>query len=135
MKRRTLPARKSGAAALAVLLLAGCGSGATTSHTGTGHAGSSAGSGSPDHDVVVEVRVQDAKVNPNGERVSARVGHPVTIRVTADRPGELHVHSTPERELRYGTGKTTLKVTIDRPGVVDVEDHIAEVVVVQLEVS
>jgi hypothetical protein len=59
----------------------------------------------------------------------------VTINVTANRDGEMHVHSTPEQELKYHAGKTTLSVTIDKPGIVDIEDHIAEVVVVQLEVS
>jgi hypothetical protein len=32
-------------------------------------------------------------------------------------------------------GKTKLEVTIKTPGVVDVEDHVADVVIVQLQVS
>jgi hypothetical protein len=55
--------------------------------------------------------------------------------VTADREGEMHVHSTPEQELQYGVGKTILTVTIERPGIVEIEDHVADVVVVQLQVS
>ena len=84
---------------------------------------------------VVNVKVQGDKVTPNGERIKAKLGEPVLINVTANRAGELHVHSTPEQELEYHAGKTALRVTIDKPGIVDIEDHIAEVVVVQLEVS
>ena len=74
-------------------------------------------------------------MTPNGERVAVDAGQPIEIVVKADAPGELHVHSTPEQELAYGTGTTTLKLTLDEPGVVDVESHHLEVVIVQLEVS
>jgi hypothetical protein len=79
--------------------------------------------------------VRGDTVTPNGARIAAKVGQAVIIHVTSDRSGELHVHSTPEKELKYGPGKTTLKVTIDKPGVVDIEDHVADVVVAQVEVS
>jgi hypothetical protein len=72
---------------------------------------------------------------PNGDRVEAHVGEPVTLHITSDRAGELHVHSEPEQHIEYDAGETTAQVTIDRPGVVDVEDHNADVVVVQLQVS
>ncbi len=84
---------------------------------------------------VVDVTIKGDSVTPNGDRVDVEVGEPVTINVTSDREGELHVHSTPEQELEYGVGKTTLELTVDTPGVVDVEDHVADVVVVQLQVS
>jgi uncharacterized cupredoxin-like copper-binding protein len=74
-------------------------------------------------------------VTPKGERVEVKSGEPVELVVKADKPGELHVHSTPEKELKYGAGTTTLTLTIDQPGVVDVESHDLDVVVVQLEVS
>ena len=35
----------------------------------------------------------------------------------------------------HGVGKTTLQVTVSTPGVIDIEDHVADVVVVQLQVS
>jgi plastocyanin len=122
------------AALFPALLVAGCGSSnaAKGSNTADSSASSSAGaSASP----VVNVTVQGDKVTPNGDRVTAKVGQPVTLHVTSDRAGELHVHSSPEQELKYQAGKTTLKVTINTPGVIDIEDHVADVVVVQLQVS
>jgi hypothetical protein len=85
--------------------------------------------------VTVDVTISGDKVTPNGDRVEAHVGEPVTLHITSDRAGELHVHSDPEQEIEYGKGETTTQVTVDMPGVIDVEDHIADVVVVQLEVS
>lgn len=83
----------------------------------------------------IEVTIEGDKLTPSGERVKATVGEPVAIHVTSDRAGELHVHSTPEQELQYDKGETDLSFTVDTPGVIDVEDHVAEVVIVQLEVS
>ena len=74
-------------------------------------------------------------MTPNGERVEVEVGQEIELVVTADEPGEIHVHSTPEQELAYGDGTTTLDDRrIDKPGVVDVESHDLEQVIVQLEV-
>ncbi len=67
-------------------------------------------------------------------RVEGKVGEPVTVEITADKAGELHVHSTPEQEIEFGTGTTTHEVTIESPGVVEVESHDPDTVVVQLEV-
>ena len=117
------------AAVLTVLLcalpLAGCGEDDT---------GSAPASGGGDT-ATVEITFSDGSVTPNGERVQVDAGQPVELVVKADEPGELHVHSTPEKELEYGAGTTTLKLTLDQPGVVDVESHELEVVIVQLEVS
>jgi uncharacterized lipoprotein len=145
--RRTLSTLTTVAAVLPVLLVTGCGSDNTTAGDSETTAAASAtatvsptpmaptSSATADQGTVLNVKVQGDKVTPNGERVKAKVGKPVTINVSANRAGELHVHSTPEQELEYRKGKTTLNVTIDKPGIVDVEDHIADVVVVQLEVS
>jgi hypothetical protein len=83
----------------------------------------------------VEVTVEGQTVTPNGKRVEANVGEPVTVRVIADRAGELHVHATPEQTLPFEKGRTTVQITIDQPGVVDVEEHEADLVVLQLKVS
>jgi hypothetical protein len=130
--RKTLTTAATLAALLPALLVSGCGSSSDVQNSGASSAGSSA---SPLHPLVVNMTVHGKDVTPNGDRLHAKVGQPVTIHVTSDRPGELHVHSTPEQELHYAKGKTTLKVTIDKPGIVDIEDHIANVVVVQLQVS
>jgi len=85
--------------------------------------------------LVINATIRGNDIEPNGERIQAEVGEEITINVDADRPGELHVHSVPEQELAYGAGQTTLKLTIDTPGVVDVEDHVADKVLVSLQVS
>jgi hypothetical protein len=120
------------------LLLTGCGSYGTASSTGSATAVPSAGSSTSSSSrpgTTIAVTVRGNTVTPKGDRVKAAVGDPVTLVVDADRAGELHVHSTPEQELAYTKGRTTLHVTVDKPGIVDVEDHVADVVVVQLEVS
>ena len=83
----------------------------------------------------VDITIKDGKVTPSGDRVKAKVGEPVTLRIDADTAGEIHVHSTPEQEIEFEKGTSTKKLTIDQPGIVDVEDHALEQVIVQLEVS
>jgi hypothetical protein len=85
--------------------------------------------------MTINISIQGDTVKPNGSRVKVKRGEPVTLRIDADGPGELHVHSTPEQELEFGEGVSTKKLTIDKPGIVDVEDHELEQVIVQLEVS
>ncbi len=84
--------------------------------------------------VVVEITFDGDSVTPNGERVDAKVGEPVTLEIDADAAGELHIHSTPEQEIAYGAGTSTHEVTFDQPGVVDVESHDLTKIVVQVEV-
>jgi hypothetical protein len=84
---------------------------------------------------VIEITIQGDSVDPNGERVEVPLGEPVTFDITADREGELHVHSTPEQELQFQHGDTEAELTFDKPGVVDVEDHESGKVIVQLQVS
>ena len=64
--------------------------------------------------------------------MKAKVGQPITLKIDADRPGEIHVHSTPEQEIEFDKGTSTKKLTIEQPGIVDVEDHALEQVIVQL---
>lgn len=85
--------------------------------------------------VVIDATIRGNALKPNGERLKAEVGEPITINIDSDRAGELHVHSTPEQELEYGAGKTTLHLVIETPGIVEVEDHTAGKVLVSLEVS
>jgi hypothetical protein len=111
--------------ALVVLSLTGCGD-------DDGEAADT--STKPGMSDTIDVTFEGDTVTPNGERVEVEHGKPVTLNVTADKPGEIHVHSTPEQELEYGEGKTTLELTLDQPGVVDVESHTLDKVIVQLEV-
>jgi hypothetical protein len=110
---------------LCAVPVAACGD----SDSGGGSAGSSA------EPKVIDVTFDGESVTPNGERVEVSVGQPITLHVTSDAPGEIHVHSTPEQELEYQQGETDVKLTpIDAPGTVDVESHHLDKVIVQLEV-
>ena len=97
----------------------------------TGSTGSSGSGGK----VTIDITVKDGKVTPHGDRVKAKVGQPVTLNIDADTSGEIHVHSSPEQEIKFDKGTSTKKLTIDQPGIVDVEDHALGQVIVQLEVS
>ena len=47
--------------------------------------------------------------------------------MTADKPGEIHVHSSPEQEFEYKAGTETITVDpIKAPGRVTVESHTLE---------
>jgi ABC-type glycerol-3-phosphate transport system substrate-binding protein len=97
------------------------------------------GSDSPDEadtgPKTIEVTIEGESVTPNGERVEVAVGQDVELDVTADAPGTIHVHSSPEQELEYDAGESTVTIDgIDKPGTVDIESHELEKVIVQLEV-
>jgi len=97
------------------------------------------GSDSPDEadtePKVIEVTIEGESVTPNGERVEVAVGQQVDLEVTADVPGEIHVHSSPEQALEYDAGSSTVTIEpIDTPGTVDVELHDPAKIVLQLEV-
>jgi hypothetical protein len=84
----------------------------------------------------IKVTFAGDTVTPNGERVEVAKGQPIELVVTADAPGEIHVHSDPEQELEYEQGTTILKLdAIDRAGIIEVESHALEKTIVQLEVK
>jgi hypothetical protein len=102
--------------------------------TACGDEDKSSGSGSLEPKVI-EVTFQGDTVTPNGERVDVAKGQDIELDVTADKAGEIHVHSSPEQELEYKAGESTVTIKgIDQPGTVDVESHTLEKVIVQLEV-
>jgi len=136
------------AAALATALLAlgACSdedgaSSAGSSESPTPSSSSSSPVGSPatkrptPEGTTIDITIKNGTVTPNGERVKAQIGEPITLRIDADTAGEIHVHSTPEQELEFDKGVSTERLTIEQPGIVDVEDHALEQVIVQLEVS
>lgn len=115
---------------LSALTLAGCGDDADAGGSSSGNTAESA------KPLVIEVTIEGESVTPNGERFDVDTGQEVQLDVTADAPGEIHVHSTPEQELEYDEGESTLTIEgMDRPGTVDVEVHDLDKVLVQLEVS
>ena len=136
------------AAALATALLAlgACSdedgaSSAGSSESPTPSSSSSSPVGSPatkrptPEGTTIDITIKNGTVTPNGDRVKAEIGEPITLRIDADTAGEIHVHSTPEQELEFDKGVSTKRLTIEQPGIVDVEDHALEQVIVQLEVS
>jgi len=82
----------------------------------------------------IDVTLKDGKVTPSGDRVQATAGEPITFVITADAPGELHVHSAEGTEIEFEPGTSEHEVTVAQPGVVEVELHDPELIVVQLEV-
>lgn len=140
--------------AAAALLLSGCGTdtdatpgtGGSPAMTATPSAtasseptGEDPASTSPspqvqDEATTVDVIVKGDTITPNGDRIDLAVGETMQLNVSADRAGELHVHSRPEQTLTYPEGASTLRLKISHPGVVEVEDHETGHVVMQLEV-
>lgn len=84
---------------------------------------------------VLEVTVEGEQVSPNAEEISLDTGQPLTISFTADRAGELHVHSKPEQYVDFGTGKSQQRLVIETPGTVEIEEHDSGAVVAVVEVS
>jgi hypothetical protein len=85
--------------------------------------------------VVVQITFKGGDVTPSGDRVDVDTGQEIEFDVTADEPGEIHVHSEPEEEFEYEAGEKTFTFKIDRPGLVTVESHTYDKVIVQLEVK
>ncbi len=110
------------------LSLTACSDSGSDGSNSTGGTGSSGGT-------TIDITIKDGKVTPNGDRVKSKVGEPVTLKIDADTSGEIHVHSTPEQEIKFDQGTSTKKLTIDQPGIVDIEDHELDQVIVQLQVS
>lgn len=127
-----------GALIAAVVGLAGCASSDdSTDDPSTGTPTSPTGSATSeptDAGQVIDITISGDSVSPNGTKVDVEANEPVILDITADQPGEIHVHSTPEQEIEYAAGESTHTLTFDRPGVVEVESHTLEKVIVQLQV-
>jgi len=130
-----------GAVLVAVTGLTGCASkddGETSGTTPTSTPTDTSSSGATDTPTqapnTIEITIEGNQVTPNGKTVEVPLGETVTLDLHADQPGELHVHSTPEREIEYDAGDTTRTLTFDQPGVVAVESHDLGKIIVQLEV-
>lgn len=69
------------------------------------------------------VQVSGSQVSPSGRAISMSVGDVLTVQVTSDRAGELHVHSSPEQYVDFKAGETRRDIAVDKPGQVDIEEH------------
>jgi ABC-type glycerol-3-phosphate transport system substrate-binding protein len=107
------------AAAVSVVLLSAL---ALTACGGSG-SGATAGSTLPVEKIAITFHGSD--VTPNGTDIDVKVGQPLEFDVTADKPGEIHVHSSPEeQEFEYKAGTSTFQVKpVPAPSQVVVESH------------
>jgi hypothetical protein len=74
----------------------------------------------------IAITFQGSDITPNGAKIDVEVGQPLEFDVTADKPGEIHVHSSPEEqefEYKAGSGQTFTVKPIPAPGQVTVESH------------
>ena len=74
---------------------------------------------------VIDITFNGDDTDPSGQKIDVAVGQRIEFDVTADKPGEIHVHSAPEeQEFEYQTGSSTIEVNpIQAPGQVTVESH------------
>ena len=84
----------------------------------------------------IDITFNGDDVTPNGQRYDVAVGQRIQFDVTADKPGEIHVHSSPEQEFEYDKGSSTIAVKpIQAPGIITVESHTLDKVILQLQVK
>jgi hypothetical protein len=108
-------------AAVAVALLTAL----TLTACGGGSSSGDDGSTLPVKKIAITFKGDD--VTPNGSDIDVEVGQRLEFDVTADQPGEIHVHSSPEQEFEYQAGTETITVDpIKAPGRVTVESHTLE---------
>ena len=80
----------------------------------------------------VDVTIKGDTVSPQAEQLQVGVGDKITLQVTSDRDGEIHVHSSPEHEFEVKPGRNTFSFTLDQPGQVDVEEHESDTLVLRI---
>ena len=133
--RRLFVAALVGAFAIAV---AGCGGsgGAAKAEAGDELTATPSATASPAADAkVIAVTITADSVTPSGAKVEVKRNQPIVLEINAVAAGEIHVHSTPEKHIEFPAGQSTVTLKIDQPGVVDVEDHLLDKLIVQLEVK
>jgi hypothetical protein len=103
--------------------------------TACGASGSSS-AGDASQTKQIAITITGDTVDPNGQEYDVAVGQPIELDVTADKPGEIHVHSSPEQEFEYKAGSSTITLTpIQAPGIVTVESHTLEKTILKLKVQ
>jgi hypothetical protein len=143
-------------AALAVWLTAACGgskptggasssSGQTSSSAAGRSATSPASSSAPPSSgsqqpapgaATFAVTIANGQVTPTNATWQAKVGQPITVRVTSDAADELHVHSSPDHEFEVAAAPNQVfTFTVDVPGSVDIELHKLDKTIATLQVQ
>jgi uncharacterized lipoprotein YehR (DUF1307 family) len=131
MSRSARPFRLLGAAlvsAVMALTMAACGS------DDSGSKGDPVVKKDSSGTATVDITFKGDSVTPEGTKVKVKAGDPLKLHITADKPGEIHVHSSPEQHIEYAAGTTDKTLTIDQPGVIDVESHSLDKLIFQLQV-
>jgi plastocyanin len=116
-------------AAVLAVAVTGCSTSAGASDSDTSASGASQGAAQT-RKVTVTVKGND--VTPTAEPITISVGQTVELDVTADRSGELHVHSSPTHEFEFKPGKSTFRFTLNQPGAVIVEEHVSDALVLKI---
>lgn len=83
----------------------------------------------------VKITIKGNDIAPVGEPVTIAVGQTVSIDVTSDRAGALHVHSSPEHEFDFKAGTSHFEFALDQPGQVDIEEHESDTLVARVTVQ
>lgn len=110
-------------ALLSALTVSACGSSSSSTH------------GSSPAVKRIEITFNGSDVTPNGTQIDVQVGQPIELVVTADKPGEIHVHSSPEEqefEYQAGSDQTFQVNPIPAPTQVTVESHTLDKVLFKL---
>ncbi len=119
------------AAAVATLATLGLGTAACS-----GGDASPSASSSPAAPLTIPITITGGQVQPNGQKIDARVGQQVVLQVTSDEADEIHAHTGGDGyELEVPAGApTTGTFTPDQPGSFEIESHHLEKVIVILDV-
>jgi len=118
-------------AALLLSLPMGC---ASTAGPASAPSAETTASGA-DHGVVLPVQIAAGTVTPTNQRLDAKVGEQVTLRVDSDTEEEVHVHSEPGHTfaVKPVPGQVfTFSVSI--PGKVAIELHHSDKTIATLQV-
>ena len=83
----------------------------------------------------IQISVKGDQLSPNARQVKVKVGDSVDLRITSDRAGELHLHTTPDRHIEFGAGQTEATITLARPGRIELEEHESGKLLVQFVVQ
>lgn len=121
--------------AAAALTLAACsssGGSTAASVTPTGSAASPSSAGT-----AIEVTVAGKTVTPAPSTISASPGEQISLTLTSDRGGEMHVHpADPELETEIAPGTKTYTFTVtEQPGVYEVELHDPDLLLFEIKVQ
>ena len=86
--------------------------------------------------LVINIRIANGKVDPNGKKIDASVGQEVILQVTSDMDDEIHAHTGGagyELEVKADE-PTTGTFNLPAPGSFEVESHHLEKIIVILNV-